>query len=159
MVSPAHAALATAITTQSVRLTTPNVFTSFKICNGSREQTPRVRVLDTAVTPGAADDLTLPPTGQPAPATHAPTGIVVYWRPGCGFCSRLFRQLERAELAHRRVNIWDDSDGAAIVRSIDRGNETVPTVTVGPYGLVNPSVRDIVAAMTAAGGSPVASPP
>ena len=37
-------------------------------------------------------------------------------------------------------NIWENPDDAAIVRSIADGNETVPTVIVGPVGLVNPSL-------------------
>lgn len=69
----------------------------------------------------------------------------MYWRPGCGFCSGLFRQLERHGVPHRAVEIWGDPDAAAFVRSIARGNETVPTVTVGPVGLVNPTVHDVLA--------------
>ena len=74
---------------------------------------------------------------------------IVYWRPGCGFCARLFRDLERAEIPYSSVNIWDDEDGATIVRSYARGNETVPTVVVGDVGLVNPSVETIRLALQA----------
>ena len=84
-------------------------------------------------------DLPLPPD---TPNTSA---ITVFWRPGCPFCGNLFRQLEREGLEHRRVNIWDDPEAAATVRSIANGNETVPTVLVGDRGLVNPSVREILA--------------
>ncbi|MCB0997683.1 MAG: hypothetical protein KDB40_00170 [Acidimicrobiales bacterium] len=81
------------------------------------------------------------------PSDAAPgTDIVVYWRPGCPFCWNLFRQLDKHEIVHRRINIWDDEQAAATVRSIARGNETVPTVTVGDVGLVNPSVKEILAA-------------
>ncbi|MEX0846599.1 MAG: glutaredoxin domain-containing protein [Ilumatobacteraceae bacterium] len=76
--------------------------------------------------------------------------ITVFWRPGCPFCGSLFRQLEREGVEHRRVNIWEDPDGAATVRSIARGNETVPTVLIGSVGLVNPSVREIQAAVIGA---------
>ncbi len=69
--------------------------------------------------------------------------VVVYWRPACGFCSSLFRKLDAAGVRHRRVNIWDDPDAAAVVRSFARGNETVPTVVVGDVGLVNPSVAQV----------------
>lgn len=72
--------------------------------------------------------------------------VVVYWRPGCGFCASLRRQLERAGVPHRLVNIWDEEGAAAVVRSIANGNETVPTVVVGPVGLVNPSVHEVLAA-------------
>lgn len=74
---------------------------------------------------------------------------IVYWRPGCEFCARLFRDLERAEIAYSSVNIWDDEKGATIVRSYARGNETVPTVVIGDVGLVNPSVETIRLALQA----------
>jgi mycoredoxin len=70
--------------------------------------------------------------------------IIVYWRPGCPFCARLFKALDRAGVEVEAVNIWEDQAGAAIVRSLTGGNETVPTVTVGTTSLVNPSVRQIV---------------
>ncbi len=69
--------------------------------------------------------------------------ITVYWRPGCIFCRSLLRRLKRTGVPHRTVNIWDDPSAAAVVRSIASGNETVPTVTVGPVSLVNPSL-DVV---------------
>lgn len=78
--------------------------------------------------------------------TDAPAEIVVYWRPGCGFCSSLLGQLKRADVPFRPVNIWDEPEAAAIVRSLARGNETVPTVAIGPVGLVNPSVHEILEA-------------
>jgi len=71
--------------------------------------------------------------------------ILVYWRPGCGFCARLFRQLEASSVPHRRVNIWDDERAAAAVRQVAHGNETVPTVFVGPVALVNPSLEQVLA--------------
>ena len=40
---------------------------------------------------------------------------------------------------HRR-NIWENADDAAVVRSIADGDETVPTVIVGPVGMVTPSI-------------------
>ena len=67
--------------------------------------------------------------------------IVVYWRPGCGFCAGLFRQLEAQTVPHRRVNIWEHPEAAALVRSAARGNETVPTVFVGEVSLVNPDIE------------------
>lgn len=40
-----------------------------------------------------------------------------------------------------RRNIWEDAEDAAIVRTIADGNETVPTVIVGPVAMVNPSIE------------------
>ena len=75
--------------------------------------------------------------------------ITVYWRPGCGFCAALFANLERSEIEHTRVNIWDDPEAAAFVRSVANGNEVVPTVSVGERSLVNPTVDQIRAAQSA----------
>jgi len=44
-------------------------------------------------------------------------------------------------------NIWENPEDAAVVRSIADGNETVPTVIVGPVGMVNPSVNQVKAAL------------
>lgn len=72
--------------------------------------------------------------------------ITVYWRPGCGFCAALLGDLDRTRVPHRRVNIWEDSSAAATVRSVAGGNETVPTVAVGPVALVNPTLDDVLRA-------------
>ncbi len=69
--------------------------------------------------------------------------VTVYWRPGCGFCARLLSDIERAGLPHRKVNIWDKPEAAEFVRSVARGNETVPTVTIGKKAFVNPSLRQL----------------
>ena len=82
-------------------------------------------------------------SSTPGPYAAQPE-IVVYWRPGCGFCSSLMSRLERAAVPHRLVNIWDDPDAAAEVRRIANGNETVPTVVVGTVGLVNPNLDAII---------------
>lgn len=72
----------------------------------------------------------------------APT-VTLYWRPGCPFCSRLTAGLRAAGIEYEAVNIWDDPDAAAFVRSVANGNETVPTVTVGSTSVVNPPVEKI----------------
>lgn len=76
-----------------------------------------------------------------------PPEITVFWRPGCGFCSALLSSLSASELDYATVNIWEDPDAAAYVRSVARGNETVPTVRVGDQALVNPSFRELTAAV------------
>ena len=73
--------------------------------------------------------------------------VTVYWRPGCGFCARLFRDIENAGIAHSRVNIWDKPEAAEFVRSVARGHETVPTVTVGDEALVNPNISQLQSAL------------
>jgi mycoredoxin len=75
------------------------------------------------------------------------TTIEFYWRPGCPFCSALRRPLRRSGLPVRKINIWDDPAAAARVRSVAGGNETVPTVVIGKHALVNPSYRELEAAV------------
>ncbi|MGW6054755.1 hypothetical protein [Streptomyces sp. NPDC055189] len=63
---------------------------------------------------------------------------IVFWRPGCTYCLRL-----RIRLGFRAgqlywVNIWRDPAGAAVVRSANDGNETVPTLIVAGTPHVNP---------------------
>ena len=73
--------------------------------------------------------------------------VTVYWRPGCMFCAGLFHSMAAVGMAHERVNIWEDEDGAAFVRSVAKGNETVPTVTVGDQAFVNPTVQQLAEAL------------
>ena len=75
--------------------------------------------------------------------------VEVMWRPGCPFCSSLRRGLSRAGVATAEHDIWSSTDAAARVRAATGGDETVPTVFVGDQALVNPSVRQVVAAIRA----------
>jgi glutaredoxin len=75
----------------------------------------------------------------------SPAGITVYWRPGCLFCSSLFRDLDRWSIPYRAGNIWEDPAAAATVRGATGGNETVPTVQVGDRFLVNPTLDKVLA--------------
>lgn len=77
--------------------------------------------------------------------------LTVYWRPSCPFCSTLRRKLRKAGIAATEVNIWEEPGGAAVLRSIATGNETVPTVVVGDVGLVNPTVSAVLRALADAG--------
>lgn len=56
---------------------------------------------------------------------------VIYWRPGCGFCARLRYELRSTEPPPIWVDIWSDPEAAEFVRSVNNGNETVPTVVIG----------------------------
>lgn len=75
------------------------------------------------------------------------TTVRVYWRPGCMFCGMLRRKLHRTGLPLEEINIWEDPSAAATVRDIANGNETVPTVVVGTRAMVNPSAREVLAAV------------
>ncbi|WP_433374931.1 glutaredoxin domain-containing protein [Actinoplanes sp. CA-142083] len=72
---------------------------------------------------------------------------IVYWRPGCPYCMRLRASMGRDARRLHWVDIWADPEGAASVRAVADGNETVPTVIAGGEAMVNPKpdrVRDLV---------------
>ena len=76
--------------------------------------------------------------------------VVFYWRPGCPFCSALARGLDARGFAQEAIeahNIWEEPEAAAFVRSVANGNETVPTIVVGPMAMVNPSPVEVLAAV------------
>ena len=72
-----------------------------------------------------------------------------YWRPGCGFCMNLDRDLERAGIPLSKHNIWEDPADAAVVRQHANGNETVPTVVIGDIAMVNPRAVDVITVLAA----------
>ncbi|WP_017542004.1 MULTISPECIES: glutaredoxin family protein [Nocardiopsis] len=74
-------------------------------------------------------------------------GAVLYWRPGCPFCMALRGGLRTVGVRLNEVDIWSDAQAAARVRTITGGDETVPTVVVGPEEMVNPSVGAVVRAV------------
>lgn len=88
-----------------------------------------------------------------AEAVHraeADGAVVVYWRPGCPFCARLRRGLRTRRHEVLWVNIWADEDAAAFVRSVNDGNETVPTVVIGGSEVwTNPDPRRVRDALPA----------
>ncbi|MCZ4520552.1 glutaredoxin domain-containing protein [Rhodococcus ruber] len=64
---------------------------------------------------------------------------LVYWRPGCIFCLRL----RVALLLRGKKAVWtsirQDPAAAARVRSVNDGNETVPTVFAASEHRINPN--------------------
>jgi mycoredoxin len=76
--------------------------------------------------------------------------VTVLWRPGCPFCALLLRRLERTGLVFDRIDIWEEPDAAAWVRTVADGNETVPTVRIAgadadaAVALVNPSATAVL---------------
>jgi glutaredoxin len=64
---------------------------------------------------------------------------LIYWRPGCTFCLRM--RLVLGTMGRRAVwvNVRRDAEASARVRSVNDGNETVPTVFVGENHRTNPA--------------------
>jgi len=80
------------------------------------------------------------------------TDITFFWRPGCGFCMALERQLASTDLTITYRNIWEDPEAAAFVRNHAQGNEVVPTIQIGSSVLVNPTAGEVTStAATSAG--------
>jgi mycoredoxin len=63
---------------------------------------------------------------------------IIYWRPGCPYCVRLRATLGMTSRRAHWVDIWKDPEGAAAVRTVADGNETVPTVILAGAPHVNP---------------------
>lgn len=70
-------------------------------------------------------------------------GVIVYTRPGCPFSMKLRTKLRLAGVAFESVDIWVDDEARALVRQVNDGNETVPTVRIGETFLTNPSLREV----------------
>ncbi|MEW2256686.1 glutaredoxin domain-containing protein [Streptomyces sp. NPDC047869] len=81
---------------------------------------------------------------------------VVFWRPGCKYCLRLRFRLGRDAGRLHWVDIWRDPAGAAAVRAVNGGDETVPTVVLAGRPYVNPDpgwLRDQLSAAVRDGGT------
>lgn len=71
--------------------------------------------------------------------------LTVYRRDHCGYCRMLERSLQAAGVDYDRRDIYEDPAAAEFVRSVNGGNETVPTVVL-PGGDVrtNPKPKDLL---------------
>ena len=73
--------------------------------------------------------------------------VVVYWRKGCPFCKRLQLVLGKRTADVVWVDVWADPDASAYVRSVNRGDEVVPTVVIDGVPHTNPPPRRVLAAL------------
>lgn len=74
--------------------------------------------------------------------------LVVYRRDHCGYCFRLERALKHADVPYHRRDIHEDPEAAAFVRSVNNGDETVPTVVInGTEVRVNPRPAELLQAL------------
>lgn len=77
------------------------------------------------------------------------TTPIIYWRPMCGYCEVLKRDLESRGVPYEAVDIWADRGQAEVVKRHNGGDEVVPTVRVGDTFLTNPSIEEVLAALDA----------
>ncbi|HWH00471.1 MAG TPA: mycoredoxin [Pilimelia sp.] len=70
--------------------------------------------------------------------------LTMYSTPWCGYCRRLAAQLDREGIAYTVTDIERDAAAAEYVRSVNGGNQTVPTVLF-PDGsaLTNPTIVQV----------------
>jgi len=70
--------------------------------------------------------------------------LIVYATSWCGDCHRARRFLEEHRVAYRWVDIDQDREAEALVKKVNRGNRSVPTL-VFPDGttLVEPSTLEL----------------
>ena len=73
--------------------------------------------------------------------------VVVYWRKGCPFCKRLQLSLGRKVRDVVWVDVWADAEASLFVRSVNDGDEVVPTVVMAGTAHTNPPPRQVLAAL------------
>lgn len=74
--------------------------------------------------------------------------VTVYSRPMCDYCKQLRSELDDRDVAYDAVDIWEDRSQAEVVTAVTGGDEIVPTVRVGERFFVNPSVDEVLAAVS-----------
>ena len=98
-------------------------------------------------------------SGRPEATPHAAAparaeeGAAIYWRPGCPYCAVLSAAVRRHRDQAAWVYIHRDPDAAAYVRSVNQGDETVPTVLIDGVAHTNPPpalVREALARIATA---------
>ena len=72
--------------------------------------------------------------------------VTMYTTSWCGYCARLKKVLKAEGIAFAEVDIESDPAAAEFVMSVNRGNQTVPTLKFADGStLTNPSARDVKA--------------
>ena len=72
--------------------------------------------------------------------------VTMYTTSWCGFCFRLKTALAAEGIPYTEVDIESDPAAAEFVMSVNRGNQTVPTVKFADGStLTNPSIKDVKA--------------
>ncbi|HSK27017.1 MAG TPA: mycoredoxin [Jiangellales bacterium] len=72
--------------------------------------------------------------------------FTMYSTPWCGYCHRLARQLDREGVEYAKVDIEREPAAADLVRSVNSGNATVPTLVFEDgSAMTNPSVAQVLA--------------
>lgn len=73
--------------------------------------------------------------------------VTMYSTTWCGYCRRLKRQMTDAGIHFREIDLDDDPTYDDRIIEATGGYRTVPTLEVGGKLLVNPSLREVEAAL------------
>lgn len=77
-------------------------------------------------------------------APSATPSVTMYTTSWCGYCVRLKRLLDRADIDFAEVNIEHDEAALDLVIRVNGGNQTVPTVVFADgSALTNPTIDQI----------------
>lgn len=78
------------------------------------------------------------------------SALTMYTTTWCGYCVRLKAGLQREGIEWTEVNIEEDEAAAELVRNVNGGNQTVPTVVFADgTALTNPSIAQVKAKLAA----------
>jgi mycoredoxin len=70
----------------------------------------------------------------------------MYTTTWCGYCQRLKAQLGREQIPFEEIDIELDPQAAALVESVNGGNQTVPTIVFEDgTAMTNPSLAQVKA--------------
>ena len=80
----------------------------------------------------------------------AAAAFTMYSTSTCGPCIRLKQRLNELGVSFAEINVEDDDDAAAWVKSVNDGDRLVPTLLFADGSwLTNPAVADVLARLAA----------
>ena len=102
---------------------------------------PDIAPRQVALPPGPGQDGRVETAAETEPAP-----LTMFTTTWCGFCVRLKAQLAREGIAVTEIDIEADPQAAALVESVNGGNQTVPTLLFADGStLTNPSLGQVKA--------------
>jgi glutaredoxin len=75
--------------------------------------------------------------------SYQPENLTIYVTSWCGDSIRTLRFLDIHEIKYQAVDIDEDEDAAALVRCINNGMRSVPTLDIDGRFLTEPSNREL----------------
>ncbi|HWL64455.1 MAG TPA: glutaredoxin family protein [Actinomycetota bacterium] len=81
--------------------------------------------------------------------TNTTTTVTMYSTVWCGYCRRLKRQMTEAGIPFEEIDVDRVPGYDARIIQASGGYRTVPTLEVGGQLLVNPTIKEVEAALAA----------